>query len=101
MAQASPSSSQTNPTVASPDEASLFTSDALMWLLLTAGVLMVCFAGPIGEGLVPKQQYAPNSYQWSTDGVRDIASVVRSLGFMAFAAGLVERLVIQIAKLKA
>lgn len=72
----------------------------LMWMLLTAGVLLVCFAGPLGTSFVPKEQYAPNSYQWSPDGARDLASTIRSLGYILFAAGLTEHLAIQINKLK-
>jgi len=71
-----------------------------MWCLLIGGVLLVCFAGSLGYMLVPKQQYAPGSYGWSPERAREIAFVIRCLGFMAFAAGLVERLVIQIYKIK-
>ena len=68
----------------------------IMWLLLIGGVFLVCFASLLGQGLVPRHEYAPGNYEWNTDDGREIAVVVRLLGVMAFAAGLVERLVITI-----
>jgi hypothetical protein len=64
-----------------------------MWLLLSVGVGLVCFAIPLGQVLVPKE-YAGTSVGWSPDDVREIALVLRILGVMAFAAGLVERLIL-------
>ena len=99
MAPIAPDSQDSSPSAPSGGGFSS-TSNALMWSLLIGGVLLVCFAGSIGYMLVPKQRHGPNSYGWSPDSVREIAFVVRCLGFMAFAAGLVERLVIQIDKTK-
>lgn len=67
-----------------------------MWALLIGGVLLVCFASSLGQWFVPKHQYAPGNFQWSPDDAREIAFVIRILGVMAFAAGLVERLVVSI-----
>lgn len=42
----------------------------------------------------------PNSYSYSVDEARQAALTIRCIGAMCFAAGLVERLALQIAKLK-
>jgi len=68
----------------------------IMWLLLVGGIFLVCFASLLGQGLVPKHGYAPGNFEWSPDDGREIAVVVRLLGLIAFAAGLVERIVISI-----
>ena len=65
----------------------------LMWLLLCGGLILVCFANPLGQLLVPKE-YAGTSVGWNPDDVREIAFVLRILGVMVFAAGLVERLIL-------
>ena len=72
----------------------------LMCGVLIVGVFLVCFANPIGIAMV-KEKYAANSYQWSPDKAKEVASTIRYIGAMLFTAGLVERLVLQIAKLKA
>ncbi len=79
------------------------TPEFLVWSLLIVGIFMVCFAGSIGYLLVPKTHYAansPNSFEWSIDSLREIALVVRILGLMVFAAGLVERINIAISRLR-
>jgi hypothetical protein len=69
-----------------------------MLTLFTAGVMLVCFAQPIGEFLVfasPREtEHSP------PQDVEAYTVAFRSLGFMLFAAGLVERVVFAIERLK-
>ena len=73
----------------------------VIWVLLVIGILLVWFAEPIGINLV-KERYSSNSnsYQWSSDKARTTALAIQCVGAMIFAAGLVERLALQIARLK-
>lgn len=70
-------------------------------LLLIIGVLMVCFAPFFSELIFPPLAQRGGGYEFQTQPVQDAIWVIRSLGFMAFAAGLVERLALSIAKLGA
>ncbi len=87
----------------SPDSQPPFPESNWWWTLglLSAGVLLVLFAGPIGVTLVT-ERHGPNSYGWSADKAREAALTLRFLGAMCFAAGLVERVIIhfQIQKMK-
>ncbi len=70
-----------------------------MLALISMGVFLVLFADPIGVSVV-KKEYAPGNYQWSPDKAREVALSIRCVGGMCFAAGLVERVIIQMVKLK-
>lgn len=70
-----------------------------MLLLLAGGVLLVCFALPLSLFLVPKTEMGPGAYQWNPDTAREIAVVLRTLGILAFIAGLFERLLVKITAL--
>jgi hypothetical protein len=67
-----------------------------IWGLLVGGFLLACFAGPLGW-LMAREYQGPGSYSWNPDRVQEMAWTIRSLGFMVFAAGLVERLCQRIA----
>ena len=69
------------------------------WCLLIIGVLLVWFAVPISINLV-EQQTSPNLSHWDPAQAREAALTIRFLGAMYFAAGLVEHVVTEIAKLK-
>lgn len=72
----------------------------VMWGLYGLGVVLVLFANPLGNELAPKTYFGNNSVFWSTEDVRAIATNLRIIGGMAFAAGLVERLVLAITSQK-
>lgn len=71
----------------------------VVWLLLIAGVLLVVCANQIGFLVTSKITYGTGSVGWSPDAVRENASFVRTVGCLTFAAGLVERLALQIARI--
>jgi hypothetical protein len=70
-------------------------SSALTWFLLGIGFLLVCFAGTIGQELVP----ARNGI-WSLDEARGLAASAPIIGSMIFAAGLTISIVAAIRDLK-
>ena len=67
-----------------------------MRLLLVVGLFLVLFSGQLAHGFVPKEQVGMNTLQWNGDQERDIVVVVRILGVMIFASGLIERLALAI-----
>ena len=64
-----------------------------VWLFLIVGVAIVLLADNIAFYLVPKDFYSATSYGWNSDKQRYIAMLLRWLGAMSFATGLVERIV--------
>lgn len=58
--------------------------------LLVSGILLVWFAGPISELLVPKFAIGGMA-AWDPDTARDLALGTRVVGVLLFVAGLVER----------
>jgi len=70
----------------------------VMGILLTLGVVLFFFAGPLGKILAT--QYNGNFQYWTDGDVREMASNVRFFAAMLFSAGLIERVAIQIAMLK-
>lgn len=68
-----------------------------VWGPLIGGVFLVAFSNVLGVNLVKE----PGAYSWDTESARGAAVIVRSLGFMAFAAGLVERCILAISAVKA
>ena len=74
-----------------------------LWLtggLIALGLFLVLFSDWLGYELVPKRSYEQGGFSWHTDDAKAIAVNVRIVGGMAFAAGLVERLVAVITKSK-
>lgn len=69
------------------------SNNVLMWCLIVGGIFLVLFADAIGNGLVPKGR-SGNGFVWDPQMARYIAQRVQVIGAMAFAAGLVERLII-------
>ena len=65
----------------------------LMWLLLGFGALLVLCASALGEEAVMNCGPSGNC-SWRPEAAQQAALVLRCLGGMMFAAGLVERLIL-------
>ena len=86
--------------VQSPEEAQQWMQQWLLWGLLLGGLLLVLFSVPIARLLVA-ERVVSGIFSTDPEKAREWALTLRFLGAMSFAAGLVERVVIEIGKLKA
>jgi hypothetical protein len=88
-----------DPTATAPPAASALSAAErqrrLMYWLLGTGVALVVLAEPIAKLLVPGFRVG-DSWGWDAQQLAEWASLVRLLGLMSFAAGLVERLALAI-----
>ncbi len=73
----------------------------IMWLMLAAGVILICFAASIANAVYPPLEKPEGGYITRDAEVVQAILVCRCLGGMIFAAGLVERLVMSISSLSA
>ena len=73
----------------------LSREERLMYWLLGGGVALVILAGLIARLVTPGFS-AGGGWGWDTQQLADTTSVVRLLGVLSFAAGLVERLALAI-----
>lgn len=74
-----------------PDTRSLWA-----WVLIAGGVLLAVFASGLGTLLV-QQPHSNGSISWSPDEANAAATTLRCLGFLAFAGGYAERIILAIA----
>ena len=61
-------------------------------VLLLGGVIFVVVSNPLGKVFVQSCS-SPGNCNWRPEDVEQAAQVLRCLGGMAFAAGLIERLI--------
>ena len=63
------------------------------WALLLGGLFLVCLASPFSQAIMLRHGSAFVDLGLSFDGANGAAALTHTLGLMAFAAGLVERLI--------
>ncbi len=68
----------------------------LMWVLLGVGFYLVAFPASFAWPLVAKPD--GRGYGWSPEELAAVAQTFRSVGFLLFGAGLIERILIRLGK---